>query len=190
VLTPVDTRRCGRYGGGVEAGKLDANSHFSLRTGAAIRTAGLGTQGQSHPSIFTSFDSATLQEGKGTMRKVAVTVFALMVLISGLSSRSVAEEVPDGVLTQMGLSGMQRISDERGMQVRGEGFATTFGLGVAATIFPQMKIKPNFFFDAAGSTNALAHGQSSSSVSASASFFFIRISTSASGSSYGQAYGR
>jgi len=152
--------------------------------------AGLGTQGQSHPSFFTSFDSATLQERKGTMRKIAVTVSALMVLVVGLSSQSVAEEVPDGMLGQMGLSGMQRMSDERGMQVRGEGFATTFGLGVAATIFPQLKIEPNFFFDAAGSTNALAHGQSSSSVSASASFFFIRISTSASGSSYGQAYGR
>jgi len=113
-----------------------------------------------------------------------------MSLMIGLSSQSSAEELSDGMLAQMGLSGMERISDEEGKQVRGEGFATTFGLGVAATIFPQFKIKPNFFFDTAGSANALAHGQSSSSVSASASFFFIRISTSASGSSYGQAYGR
>lgn len=124
------------------------------------------------------------------MRSTAITFFAAMLLMIGLSSQSSAEELSDGMLTQMGLSGMERISDEEGRQVRGEGFATTFGLGVAATIFPQFKIKPNFFFDAAGNTNALAHGQSSSSVSASASFFFIRISTSASGSSYGQAYGR
>lgn len=124
------------------------------------------------------------------MRSIVVAMFTMMILVVGLSSQSAAEEVPDGMLAQMGLSGMQQISDQEGKQVRGEGFATTFGLGVAATIFPQFKIKPNFFFDAAGSTNALAHGESSSSVKASLNLLFIRISTSASGSSHGQAYGR
>lgn len=47
---------------------------------------------------------------------------------------AVAEDVPNSVLAQMGLGSIERISDEQGMQTRGQGTASVFGIGFSSLI--------------------------------------------------------
>jgi hypothetical protein len=68
-----------------------------------------------------------------------------------------AGEIPDNVLAQMGLGGMQRMSDAQGMRVRGQGTAAVLGAGLSTVIFAT---DFNTFNASSNTFNALASGSS------------------------------
>lgn len=90
------------------------------------------------------------------MKKTVTAVCALAaILVAGFARNAMAEDISADVLKQMGLGGMQQLSDEQGMQVRGHGMAAVYGLGFASTI---MATKINSFQGSSFVDNALAHG--------------------------------
>lgn len=102
------------------------------------------------------------------MRKVVITIVCAIACI-GLANRALAEEIPDNTLAQMGLAGMQHMSDEQGTQVRGEGIALIFGAGGSAVVLPGFSADVSGHFGLSTVANALANGDSSSTAQSSLS---------------------
>lgn len=67
------------------------------------------------------------------MYKVALIMLAV-VLAFGFAGQAVAADgnVSNGMLADMGLSGIQTMSDTQGDQIRGKGYASVWGGGYAA----------------------------------------------------------
>lgn len=81
----------------------------------------------------------------------------------GSAGSASAEDVPNGVLAQMGFGGMQKMSDEQGMQVRGQGIAGVLGLGFTSLTVPGFSVATDgdSYTGLSGpTTNALATGSS------------------------------
>ncbi len=68
------------------------------------------------------------------MKKLAL-ILLVTVLAFGFSSQAMAADgnVSDGVLADMGLSGLQTMTDAQGDQIRGKGFALVWGFSVSST---------------------------------------------------------
>ena len=82
---------------------------------------------------------------------------AAVAAIFAMATPAQAGDVPDSMLAQMGLSGMQRMSDAQGMKVRGQGTASVLGAGLSTVIFAT---EFNTFQASSNTFNALAHGSS------------------------------
>lgn len=126
------------------------------------------------------------------MKKKVVVLFSLLALMMATSVRPIgAEEIPESMLAQMGLAGMQEMSDQEGEAVRGEGFASVFGAGLATVLlasrFDNHSATSNVF-------NAAASGDSLSEVSTSLQVNIVgltaTLSFSASAAGQGFAFGR
>lgn len=129
------------------------------------------------------------------MKNVLIALAVMGTLFAAFSGTAVAGEIPDNTLSAMGLSGMDRLSDDQGMQVRGEGFGMVFGIGGAAAILPTaMAMQLDGHFANSSGFNALAHGESGSTARAELSISVLglraTISTQSATSGIGYAFGR
>jgi hypothetical protein len=115
-------------------------------------------------------------ERETSMFKSVLSVAALA-LVFALASSAPAGEIPDNILAQMGLGGMQKMTDQQGMRVRGQGSAAVLGAGlstvIAATDFNSFGATSNTF-------NALATGSSQTTAQISASITIAGVSASIS----------
>lgn len=129
------------------------------------------------------------------MKNVVIALAVMGTLFAAISGTAVAGDIPDNMLSQMGLNGMERMTDDQGSQVRGEGFGLVFGIGGAAAILPTaMAMQLDGHFANSSGFNALAHGESGSTATAELSISFIglsgTISTQSGTSGIGYAFGR
>jgi len=84
-------------------------------------------------------------------------------LVVSSAGSAFAEDVPNGVLAQMGFGSMKKMSDQEGMQVRGQGVASVLGLGFTSLIVPGFSnaTDGDSYTATSGPTNnALATGSS------------------------------
>lgn len=63
--------------------------------------------------------------------KVLTCCVAMLLGFAAFAPAADRTAVSNDTLASMGLGGMQQMSDEAGMNVRGKGFAGVFGLGIA-----------------------------------------------------------
>jgi hypothetical protein len=71
---------------------------------------------------FIHLESTNDREGQAM--RVSWTIVAAIVLALIAQHKSVAAQPSQSVLTEMGLGGMQILSDEAAMNIRGQGFAS------------------------------------------------------------------
>lgn len=61
--------------------------------------------------------------------KNTVLALSAAILMGFATTATAADQVSNDTLASMGLGGMQQMSDDAGMNVRGKGFASIFGIG-------------------------------------------------------------
>ncbi len=87
----------------------------------------------------------------------SLMMVAAVAAIFAMATPAQAGDIPDHMLAQMGLGGMQRMSDAQGMKVRGQGTAAVLGAGLSTVIFAT---DFNSFNASSNTFNALATGSS------------------------------
>ena len=96
------------------------------------------------------------------MRK-CILVLAALAAVAVVGSTAQAGDIPGNVLAQMGLGGMQKMSDAQGMRIRGQGTASVLGIGASAVLVsPVLTAIDGDSYQASSGpiTNALATGSS------------------------------
>ena len=65
-----------------------------------------------------------------------VSAVVCLSLAAGVASAASPCQIPDATLASFGLSGMQRMTDVEGANIRGTGFAVVFGSGAVNYFVP------------------------------------------------------
>ena len=90
---------------------------------------------------------------------LVVCLVACVALVAGTANAG--GQISDNTLAQMGLSGLQTMSDLQGTEVRGMGFAAVGGISVASS---GHSVAADGYVAVSTGSNALAAGASVSSV--------------------------
>jgi len=126
------------------------------------------------------------------LRKSLVLGVMAVAAMIGLGQTAVAEEISGDMLAQMGLGDMQSMSDEEGTQVRGEGLASVWGLGLASVILSSRidghQASSGPFLNASASGDSLSDAAISLEVALGT--ITANLSFRATAQGYGFAFGR
>ena len=90
-----------------------------------------------------------------------VCVVACVTLVAGMANAATPSQISDNALAQMGLAGLQTMSDAQGIEIRGMGFAAVAGINTARL---NGSTSSNSYLAVSPGPNALAIGASAGAI--------------------------